>query len=286
MPSKKTLCREFLTLSVSTWERLRIARRVGFPIAEDTITDLNLLTLFAKQGPSLFTIKFSRRQEAVTGADWEWWMRGSARLGFGFRVQAKCLHPKTTTYRYLHDKDPKTGIFQCEQLISDALRTPGLAPVYCLYSNWDLRRHCRGRNWTGERRRRPFGCAMVSAFVIRRLRRGNVKDLASIWPMMSPLHHLVCPPGPKRPTVHDLPQRGHQGWQRLQTLPLLFPPHETAQNTDGEETQPVQQATGSEIAPARAPRWVEALEAGREPEWPDDRVGGLVVISESSNQPD
>jgi Family of unknown function (DUF6615) len=73
-----------------THARLQAGRKHGVELHEETITQ-DLLLDIATALPAMMVRTFTKRQEARTGADWqwEWWFEG--RQWFGLRVQAKRL---------------------------------------------------------------------------------------------------------------------------------------------------------------------------------------------------
>ena len=96
---------------------------------EETITETNLLEI-RRRHPSRTRLQmFTKHQEAMNGADWEWHIVGRRRT-LKMRVQAKRLQCNDVL-RIKH-KVPSSGKQQRQILIDEAL-ADGMKPVYCIY---------------------------------------------------------------------------------------------------------------------------------------------------------
>ena len=74
-----TLCGTFTSLAVRTFDHLGRARTVGYQPLEETFTDTNILDLKYKHPREVYPHIFSKRDEGVNGADWEWWLTNRLR---------------------------------------------------------------------------------------------------------------------------------------------------------------------------------------------------------------
>ncbi|WP_416875438.1 DUF6615 family protein [Kitasatospora sp. SC0581] len=133
---------------------------------EDAITVWNLADLERLHSDRVTTVPFTGREEAVNGADWEWWFHTSD-LGFGMRIQAKRAMPGGAGYRL--EYHPRPGQRQSDLLVRDALDN-NCIPAYVLYNH---------RNWVprveeglpvacahGPGETSHLGCTIVSAFTV------------------------------------------------------------------------------------------------------------------------
>ena len=187
-------CRAFQSIARKTWRLLDLGRRVGKQLAEQTLTDLSLLEIRQKLGRRVIVHEFTRHQEAVEGADWEWWFISPHGRSLGFRVQAKVIDCVSQSFRHLHYR--RTGApYQCDTLISRSVAAAyHLHPIYCLYSNWRRIRpkrywRCPCQNYD----RTLWGCSLIPASVVRRLRlAGNKRHVRDLLPFIQPWHCLVC----------------------------------------------------------------------------------------------
>ncbi len=122
------------------YDRLTLARQLGSPLDEETITQTLLIDMAAQLGPLIRIESFTKSQEAKqTGADWEWWFcDGEDEPTFGLRVQAKKLQSRASGPFYDFDYvTPSTGKRQIDRLIESADRDR-LPAVYALYNGPDL----------------------------------------------------------------------------------------------------------------------------------------------------
>ena len=122
-----TLCETFRDLSNETWAFMGKARGVLHQPLEETITDNNIIEIKLRHPAEVITTTYNKRQEAGTGADWEWWFTNSKKNNwFGVRVQAKILKFKGERFEQLHyNNQTDVLIAKCKQ--------GGLVPLYCFY---------------------------------------------------------------------------------------------------------------------------------------------------------
>ena len=109
------------------------ALRVGHQPLEETFTDTNILELKDRHPQDIYCRTFTKPQEGINGADWEWWLTDAKRSAWlGLRVQAKVLHLESNTFAHLHYKSGKTKGYQASKLKRECA-TEGLIPLYCFY---------------------------------------------------------------------------------------------------------------------------------------------------------
>lgn len=67
------LCNTFQQLAIDTWKLLQESRSASYQVKEETITDINMLRLKRMHSHQVRTITFTKHEEGLNGADWEWW---------------------------------------------------------------------------------------------------------------------------------------------------------------------------------------------------------------------
>jgi len=183
-----TIFQTFRNLSHETWTFLEKARGVRHQPLEETITDMHVIELKARHPMEVKTTTFSKRREARTGADWQWWFTNKAKSSwFGVRVQAKILKFVSNRYEALHYKS------QTSVLISDAAKN-GLYPLYCFYSQWPLATAIHPKQCgTFPNAPESYGCSLVDAHTISSIKASpNSDSLVSIMAVAYTWSCLVC----------------------------------------------------------------------------------------------
>ncbi len=150
-----------LRLGDSTSRNLEFSHRpdVWVSYGEETITESNLLEI-RRRHPELVRVRtFPKREEAKSGADWEWHIVGRRRT-FKMRVQAKRL--QSNGVLKVKHKVKSSGRQQRCLLISEA-HLAGMKPVYCIYSTEQERTIWKQPK--GRRGYRTFqtGCLLADA---------------------------------------------------------------------------------------------------------------------------
>jgi hypothetical protein len=183
------LCHTFLTLAVETHDRLNAARSVGHQLLEETITDLNILALKSLHPTEIYCQTFSKPQEGINGADWEWWLTNPTRSRWlGLRVQAKVLELKSDTFAHLHYR-PKRGRAYQSTRLKAAAEADGLIPLYCMYAHPPA----SAAGWAIHGSSEAYGCALLQVKEVERLRRrGKSNDFVSVMSRTVPWSCLVC----------------------------------------------------------------------------------------------
>jgi hypothetical protein len=174
---------------------LRDGLRVGLLPGEETLTDLNLITMKRSGSPHLYAVKHSRAQESRSGADFELWI-GSAGDWRGLRIQAKKINPSTGGFdEFTGGAKRKKAISQAADLIFDSNRPgePTREPMYCFYNYWEA----KSPSAPTVRRDASYGCAVASAFAVLPNLAAGESRLGALSPIL-PWERLVCDGGGKR----------------------------------------------------------------------------------------
>lgn len=257
------LCESFRSLAFRTWDQLAKSRRVGHQPLEETFTDINILELKDRHPHEIYSQLFTKPQEGLNGADWEWWLTDSQRKAWlGLRVQAKILELSSNEFAHLHYKKRKT--YQSTKLKKSCAKL-GLVPLYCFYSHWPGYEDpsftpCGSFAHSAE----SYGCSLVCLKHIESLRKENeVKSLRRVIVEAYPWHCLVCCQGFGNRT---LPERA---WAFLQGVFEIRPPPRKKADTPiiGLREQP--------------PLYVGRLFEGSVIEAPDPALRGIVLIREA-----
>lgn len=173
-----------------TWNRLREARKLGFQVGEESLTDFIVLNI-KKWGVGKISVDtFTRHAESLNGSDWEWWFTGPSGKWLGMRVQAKVLNLSSEKYEHLHHKN-KHG-FQVDLLTADAKKN-GLIPLYCMYSNWDPKKY--NASWecsTHKPTVRHYGTSILSPKAVKHLQSIKETRLSAVIDSLKPMHCLFC----------------------------------------------------------------------------------------------
>lgn len=195
------LCDSFKRLALETWDKIKEGRQIGFQFQEETITDINIFNLKLRNSGQVFTKEFTKRAEGRNGADWEWWFNYK-KLFIGFRVQAKIIAIQNDGFEHLHYhkniKDEKGNIidkiYQSDKLIKNALsKTTPKFPLYCFYIHTEDKG--RLKKWSCgsySSVKDLWGCSLISAFDVIKLRNGNKRHIEDLEEKMNPWHCLVC----------------------------------------------------------------------------------------------
>lgn len=256
----------------------------AFRIGEETLTDLNLLTIAVSHPTEVRLHKFTKRVEPSSGADWEWWLTGPSGGWLGLRIQAKVIDLERMNFPYLHYRHKGGTKSQSETLIQAAQRNrPALVPLYCLYCNWHRSAH-RPKLPCGFRSTRvtDFGCSIVSAHRVYSLQTGGVDTLNALLPYMLPWHCLTCC---HVPTGADLPDRALHVLRRwLGTAPQEGPATgmcwpEAPDLHSANEPRAPEELAGIEVGNQPPPYIMQMLQ--NEPiQAPDDALRGIMVVGE------
>lgn len=187
-----SLCSSFQDLAEQTWGRLGAARKLGLTWSEVTNTETILLTLQERHADQIFIRSFGSADEALNGADWEWWV-GKPGQWLPMRVQGKRIHKPGTSFRRLQTYRARSqSTYQIDNLISRS-KAEKMNPAYCFYVNSSLVPKLVISSCQLLSQLVPcalFGCAIGHAQAIKRT---GSNMLADLFPMLIPWHWLVCP---------------------------------------------------------------------------------------------
>lgn len=133
----KSLCEAFMKISRGVRMEIDKSFKLGFPYAEETVTQRVLFRLAEEQPQAVrvVALPFSKREEGDKGADFDLWITEKANgsnLWLGLRVQAKIIDHKTGRFKHLFYFLKKLGVYQVERLINSAIKDKAL-PIYLLY---------------------------------------------------------------------------------------------------------------------------------------------------------
>ncbi len=232
------------------------------------MTDLNLMRIKARHRNEVTTMTFTKRQEGVEGADWEWWFTGPSHKWFGCRVQAKVINVSTETYDHLHYRNRRG--YQAEALIKRCLaHSHRPVPLYVLYTTWrsdSLR--LKWRCGSFPEARESYGCSVIGAQRVIALRAlPKATELVTILPYLIPWHCLVCCQG-FRGT--DLPSRVQSIWMSLLRMEV--------RQADGER-ESTDARFGEELH-AEPPRYVRELQSRELRGIDDPALARITVFTE------
>jgi hypothetical protein len=263
------LCHTFRKLARETHDLLKAARGVGHQLLEETITDVNILELKRLHPREIYCQTFTKPQEGIIGADWEWWLTDSTRSRWlGLRVQAKVLELKSDTFAQLHYR-PKRGRAYQSTRLKAAAEKDGLIPLYCLYAHPPASATGWAKYGSGE----EYGCALLQVKEVERLRRrGKLTDFASVMCKTLPWSSLVCIGSAWSSDGRTLTLPDVSG-ALLQSDPLFGLEEEEAANV--EHRHPPR--PGVRSAP---PAYVTALMEGQPLDDLDKALRGVLVIQE------
>lgn len=184
---KSTMTATLLRLGDSTSRNLEFTHcpDVWVSYGEETITESNLLEI-RRRNPELVRIRtFPKREEAKSGADWEWHIVGRRRT-IKMRVQAKRVQ-RNGVLKVRH-KVKSSGRQQRCLLISGA-GLAGMKPVYCIYSTEQQR-----TIWTQPKGRPSYrtfqtGCLIADAGDVPL----STRKLDEVEQKCIPWHYLLEP---------------------------------------------------------------------------------------------
>ncbi|HEU0131894.1 MAG TPA: hypothetical protein VFQ85_12970 [Mycobacteriales bacterium] len=199
VPSRERGALAALLINRAVWvhERIAAAEQASVRLDEDTLTQ-DLLLDMRLAYPALRVIPFNRREEGRNGADWEWWIEGR-RHWFGFRVQAKRLHPVAGSahgydFAYQSRRAPRRQI----DLLIESSRMRQIPAIYALYNGPQL--DVRHLPWLCDAlppMQRLAGVTTIAAPVARALLdSGRASTVTDVWTRTRPWSCLAtCDPG-------------------------------------------------------------------------------------------
>ena len=274
--------------STWAWDRQRESERVGLQLGEESITDFLVLNLKKWGSGKLLVDTFTRRQESLNGADWEWWLTDSSGKWLGMRVQAKILNLKSAKYEHLHFKN-KHGS-QVETLLKDAKRH-NLVPMYCLYSYWKFGTvkqawKCKTHNPSI----RHYGASLLSPYQVKAFQTSGEKKLNSVATYLRPMHCLFCS---SRKGTSDT-GLAHKALDWLKDAELLAPTGIDAEGANAIEftrdvqSERVEKESSDSFVKTSPPHYVRALQQGAE-NWQElnlanERLRRITIFTQTDEQ--
>lgn len=188
---QRTLCQDFVLQAEETWNMMKLGHDTKIDVAEESITDWNLLKLQVNHPHEIRTQKFTKPVEGREGADWEWWL-GEDDLWLGLRVQAKRIDSDQLRYQYLNHKTRYGN--QADLLIDYAGKSqPPRIPVYVFYNYWDSDKF--DPHWlcpAHPKKLEMLGCGVVEATLVRSILARGHDDIQTLSSVMYPWSCLVC----------------------------------------------------------------------------------------------
>ena len=121
----------FLELGDATSRNLAFSHHGNVLVSygEETITESNLLEIRRRHPEHVYIRTFTKAEEALRGADWEWHIIGRKRTA-KMRVQAKRI--QCNDILRIKHKVASSGIQQ-RQLLIDEAKADNMKPLYCIY---------------------------------------------------------------------------------------------------------------------------------------------------------
>ncbi len=189
-----TLCATFQRLARKTYRDLKAARRVGYQVAEETITDMHMLHLKVRHPTEIFCHTFTKAAEGSVGADWDWWLTSTQSSSWlGIRIQAKVLDLRRDRFTHLHYRSGTQREFQAEKLKRSCIRD-GMVPLYCLYLHQKPAAlqpfaKCGTFPFSAD----DFGCSLIALSHVEALRAERQEDgFTAVMRTAFPWHCLIC----------------------------------------------------------------------------------------------
>lgn len=172
-------------LAAHAWKTIDAAHSCGMSWGEESNTEFLLLNLKLHHPTEVRVTAFSKHEESVNGADWEWWFVSPGAY-YGMRVQAKRIKESNGTFGYLRYKAKSSPKDQMTNLIDEA-RSDRLTPVYCFYAASD--QPSWNPAWPHSKPPQT-GCLIGHAEQVRDAHSNHLSDLRDL---LMPWHFLVCP---------------------------------------------------------------------------------------------
>ena len=220
----------FVKQSTETGKRLGYVRQSymsdaawgSMRLGEEGITNSLLLDLYDQGCRVLHFKQTSRRDEAISGIDFELWIGSENKGWLRFAIQAKKLDVKTGRYSSLAHETPSRQ--QQIELLEDYAGVERAAPIYCLYNH--TADAAESEHWhccTGPADLKELGCTVTPSINIRKaIGEWGGKNFNSIHKNQNtlPLKCLLCP------KVWDSPGSMSEGRPTGQAgeMPTLFDP--------------------------------------------------------------
>jgi hypothetical protein len=183
------LCHTFIGMARKIWNELGTARALGINRGEETVTDNFLLDVQIAHPAEVATFQFNKPDEAITGADWEWWLT-DGRQWAGLLIQAKILKPKANLYSSIKHK--VRGRPQIDILLEQA-NLKYIPALYFFYNHTQLTFPKLSWNCGSSRPDiEQLGCTVAYAAAVKPLVKQGGVGITTLSPISVPLRCLVC----------------------------------------------------------------------------------------------
>lgn len=183
------LCGTFVAMAQKIWTDLGRARLLGINRGEETITEDFLLDVQSAHPAEVATFQFTKPEESVTGADWEWWLT-NGREWVGLLIQAKVLKAKANLYSSIKHK--VRGRAQIDVLLDQA-NLKGIPALYFFYNHSLLTFPKLSWNcFSTPPQIEQLGCTVAFAAAVKPLIRQGGVGISTLAPVSVPLRCLVC----------------------------------------------------------------------------------------------
>ena len=126
---------------------------------EEAITESNLLEIRRRHPEQVHIRTFTKAEEALKGADWEWHIIGRERTA-KMRVQAKRI--QCNDILRIKHMVASSGLQQ-RQLLMDSATEDNMKPVYCIYCTEEQRRIWKQARRAGRYEGFQAGCLLADA---------------------------------------------------------------------------------------------------------------------------
>jgi hypothetical protein len=170
----------FRQLANETWFKLERGGEGPTSFGETSITDHNLFMLDMKH-PDLNVHHFNQNEQALSGADWEWWIGSDVDGWLCLRIQAKRVRGRSYPELAHPAGDDR---FQYDVLIDGCNPLMSEFPLHVLYNGWPHGEFSSGTYWANpatwlacpghagadrcvHAKPRDYGCAIVSSLAIK-----------------------------------------------------------------------------------------------------------------------
>jgi hypothetical protein len=272
MWSLSSLCPTLERECERIWTDLASSYSSGISRKEETITDDLLLAIHNAHPHEVLTFPFRRADEAITGADWEWWL-SDGKLWFGLLIQAKKLDPASHKYHGIKHLVGASRTPQIDLLIKQA-RLKSIDPLYFFYNYStsplvSLQWNCGILPKEIEQ----FGCTVAHALGVKHLLGQGGAGLPKLCRISLPMRCLVCC-SCITPSDARLPSRGDAVTGALQSRYADIP-----KSPDRHGLRQSPPAYVQRLLAARPSERGAVMEELRNEVGP---IGSLVVILESS----
>ncbi|MCB0018468.1 MAG: hypothetical protein KDE09_11805 [Anaerolineales bacterium] len=159
----------FEQLATQTWERLRLSWEYHISQGEETVTDLLQLEIAQYGKPDIRVTKTTKRHEAQSGIDWEWWIGDNYSGWLRFAIQAKKINMNGHYPALKHAVRRPGGRKSLQHnLLKRYAREKGAVPLYCLFNHVSPLEIDERTHWhcSADFDSKQFGCTISPVGVV------------------------------------------------------------------------------------------------------------------------